>query len=327
MATQVNNTAYYTQKDFEQIIHKGINYTIPMDILNSIRKLEEKVKQNMAHSAATVTHRHNHYHSTKNGHGNNPNSTSNPSNNPTSSNSMSPRKPETWKSEKPVAVAMALKSTTPLHQMKLLLNKLSASNYEKLHSEIMDVLELTPEIGKEIVAFLSRTTDMTMSELYTNLFLSLESKHPEFFGPLLESFWTQYEENWRNKVPGMAPNEEHDDYYTFIKSMTELRGQSMFLAQWCRHRDAWARGTAMIQTLFRQMENVCAELCGKQKTKIDEWTEQIFIWVKVLGPQRLYRDNPEIWALLEKWGQIQIKTVPNMTSRSKFKFQEIVKWA
>lgn len=302
-------SAYYTQKDFEQIIHKGINYTIPMDILNAIKKLEDKVKQNIAHSAATVTHRHNHHI-----HHNNHN------------NPMTNKKTETipntpWKSEKPVAVTMALKSSSPLHQMKLLLNKLSASNYEKLHSEIMEVFELKPEMGKEIIAFLSRTVDMSMSEIYMDLFMSLQDKHPEFFGPLIETFWLQYEENWQHNVPGMAPNEEHEDHYRFIKSMTELRGQTMFLAQWCRRREEWARGTAMIQSLFRHMENVCAENSGKQKTKIDEWTEQIYIWVKVLGQN-------EIWTpQLEKWGQVQIKLVPNMTSRSKFKFQEMLKWA
>lgn len=312
-------TACYTQKDFENIINKGISYTIPMDILMTIRKLEEKVKQVTAASSATLSYRHTHHPPKINS---NNNSTNNNSNSQSHSNPN-----ENWKGAKPLSVTMAMKSNNPMNQIKLLLNKLSRPNYQKLKGEIMALLEeesvLTSEVAKEMLVFLSRTKEISMSELYTELFAVLEDTFPTIFCPVLTDFWTQYESNLLTKIPGVALDEENEEYSAMVKFTVELRAQTIFLAHWCRHHQCTEQGVAILQILFRQIEILFADLRGRNKNQVDEWTEHVFLWVKILGPGEIRQKVPDLWQQVESYGQINIKNVPNMTSRSKFKYQQV----
>ena len=313
-------TAYYTQKDFEQIINKGISYSISMDILNTIRKLEDKVKQSTAISAATISHRHTHIPQRQQTH----------NSGGFDQQAVVAAGSTDWKKPKSLATTMVIKSSNPMNQMKLLLNKLSTTNYAKLKTEIMTLLEsenlLTEEAGKEILGFLSKTKEFSMSILYMELYSALVEAFPTVFQPILDDFWRIYEGDLMNKIPGMAPDEENEEYLSYMKAISELRGQTIFLAHWCRHHSSPDQGVATINTLLRQIERTLTEPSGRNKTKIDEWTEQIYLWVKILGKDTIMNKDEAIWKQMEILGQMNIKEAPNMTSRSKFKYQEILKF-
>lgn len=302
------SSSYYTQKDFEQIINKGISYTIPMDILNIIRKLEDKVKQTTAISAATISHKHNHHH---------------PANKP--HETVMPMASTDWKKTKSVTI----KTNSPMNQIKLLLNKLSPTNYNKLKAEIITLLEdsnlLTCDVGSEILIFLSRTKEISMSQLYMELFSALVQSFPTIFQPIFFEFENKYKDHLMNQIPGMAPDEENPEYLEYMKNMSDLRGQTIFLAHWYCHHHCPDHGVQIINTLLRQIEIILTETSGRNKTKIDEWTEQIFLWIKILGKMEVSTNYPETWKHMEVLSQLNIKTAPNMTSRSKFKYQEILR--
>jgi len=309
--------AYYTQKDFENIIHKGISHTIPMDILNNIRKLEDKVKQSVS---SAPTYRHNRV---PNHHSQQTNMNSNTS---SSSTSDIVHKKQDWKGAKPLAVTMAIKSTSPLHQIKLLLNKLSPSNFTKVKGDILTVLTespLTIETANDILLIMSRTVEISMSELYMELYLELETVFPAIMNEVWNNFETKYQQKLKTQIPAMAPQEENDEYCAFVKSMTELRGQTIFVTQWCKYHKRQEQAIHILNSLFQDMNQVLEDTNGKQKTRIDEWTEQVFWIVKILG--NVKQEFPDIWSKISHYGQINIKTTPNMTSRSKFKFQDMNK--
>lgn len=323
-----NGKRTYTQQDFERMIHQGISYTIPTEVLHIIRDIDERIKQRTA--VQTKKFENKRFHVPKNGQ---------------------------WKDNKPTEPQTVFKPTTVLpnktdltehvkiiQRIKLNLNKLSLQNYEKLQKEITEDLDILLEekdseemilIITDLLNMMSKTTDPKMSDLQATCFLHWEntfSQHVADMAVFQQVLKKQIEQYCRQLTEFrlVDPDKDGDAFCAYNRFISEHRGKAVFLIHYAKRHPATAYRAELFR-IFQEylvekirisvQEDFTTDAC--KKMFVDEWIEHVVLFMN-LGHELWEQQDANYIQVLVNLSQTDVKKHPNMTVRSKFKLQGVL---
>lgn len=334
----------YTQGDFEKIINQGICYNIPVEVLRTIRSIDERIKQKASVQQKHFEHKR--FHVPKNGgnwKGENPVATKN----------WTTKEPVKTGEFKPTASLVDAKATDTakiVQRIKLNLNKLSQQNYEKLQKEMvedLDVLltdletknkndkEVDFSLIGDLFRIMSKSNDIRMSELYAKCYFHwVQSFEPVFsllFQQVIDEGINEYCRQLKEfKI--MDADRDGDAFCKYSRFITEHRGKAAFLIQYAKLQGGIVKRlydilkNDLISEIEFYVEDV--EMSPLKKMFVEEWIEHVAIFLNVgdtLWVNCSVNDYfVKIQGVLEKLSQTDVKRFPNMTVRSKFKLQGVL---
>lgn len=332
----------YTQADFEKMIHQGICYSIPMDVLHTIRDLDIRIKQK-----AVVQQKHfenKRFHVPKNnGQWKDRGGSSEPLGKGIGSTV----------SFKPTASLVnsggATEHAKIIQRIKLNLNKLSQQNYDKLQKEIVEDLEIlltdwtqteeskenqAHELIHDLFHIMSKTTDVKMSDLYAHCYFHwAQTLHATLFQQVMNEGIEEYCRQL-TEFRLMDADRDGEAFCKYNRFVSEHRGRASFLIHYAKQSQG-----SMVGDLYNIMQNnLVSEIMeyvkdtqatALKKMFVDEWIEHVVLFLNLGGSLWVdYSVNDyfvKIQTVLETLSQTDVKQWPNMTVRSKFKLQGVLK--
>jgi len=314
------SSCHYYQRDFEKIIHDGINTAIPMDVLQKIMELETKMKA----KAASMAH---HYEARQTGF----------KKRDTGGTQVVHKKgggggggqDEDWSRHTPIRKpTVVAESKEALVQALLVsLNKISKTNFDTQWNDIQEALqglhnedELREALG-EMLSVCTRTQSMT--PLYSSLWSKIYENEiwKETGSGLLDAKWG---EETFSDICYVDPEKDNDAFCLYTKKNTQRRALTSFLmCLWKEGRVGSDRMMEWILVLLDKVEAWVENKTENRRNELEEVSENLFLCLTsgqpfdgVLGER--------IRESVQRLSQTVTKEKPNMTSRAKFKYQDVM---
>jgi hypothetical protein len=134
---------------------------------------------------------------------------------------------------------------------------------------------------------------------------------------------------WKNAIMDVRTidaNNDNDAYCEYQKLVVERRGKSVFWVQLCKNNLlTMSQGIDLLDFLLQMAEKTATNTEENRKVFLEEFTENLF---------QMYINGHEYYQAGLLWGSIierirklsemSNKEYPNMTSRAKFKFKDLV---
>jgi hypothetical protein len=338
----------YTQADFEKMIHQGICYSIPIDVLHTIRDLDIRIKQK-----AIVQQKHfenKRFHVPKNNgqwKDNRGSITGHEAKEPLGKGIGS------TVSFKPTASLVnsggATEHAKIIQRIKLNLNKLSQQNYDKLQKEIVEDLEVLltdwtqteetrgHELINDLFHIMSKTTDVKMSDLYAHCYFHWANTFQTLHAALFQQVINEGLEEYCRQLTEfrlMDADRDGEAFCKYNRFVSEHRGRASFLIHYAKQSQG-----SIVGNLYNVLkDNLVSEIMeyvqdtqatALKKMFVDEWIEHVVLFLNVGGSMWVdYSVNDyfvKIQTALVNLSQTDVKQWPNMTVRSKFKLQGVLK--
>ena len=376
MIATATTTAYYTQKDFENIIHHGINCSIPQEVIRTILELEARMKNKAAAITQNYEVRRSHV----------------------------PAKKRDWvqphpQPQQPTIVikprVMQVKEGKEkvMQRIQVALNKLTKANLPAQIEEIQDaLLILTLEVDEEesdaeqpdqdqdqdlrdhvatgtggviqqnlnverIMEPEGRNNsdksrslrsdlkkgarsdlvhdiyngcirNMAMGDVYSDLyihFLSSEAFAADFRA-VLDAQTEIYRASFED-ICYVDPEKDNDGFCLYTKKNTLRRSVTKFMVRMMQNGvvpyDAWL---AMLQFMVDKVDALVQNTAENRRNELEEVTENLFVAVTTAfsAPAATFQHDGLVQSI-QGLSKVSVKEKPNMTSRAKFKYQDMAK--
>ena len=328
----------YTQADFEKMIHQGICYTIPIEVLHTIRDIDDRIRQK-----AVVQQKHfenKRFHVPKNnGHWKD--------NKQVHTEGKGIGATHVFKATASLVNANATDYAKIIQRIKLNLNKLSQQNYDKLQKEIVEDFgdlhvkwnedrEAGHIFVRDLFHIMSKTTDVKMSELYAKCYFHWVQTADPIYTSLFQQVIDEGTEEYCSQLTEfkmMDPDRDGDAFCKYNRFVSEHRGKAVFLIQYAK-----LIGDVLVGKLYGILKNNLVgeirvyveevEASPLKRMFVDEWIEHVVLFLNLGGSMWVdYSVNDyfvKIQTVLDDLSQINVKQWPNMTVRSKFKLQGVL---
>lgn len=338
--------SYFYQQDFEKIIHDGVSFMIPPDVLQRIMELEAKMKI----KATTIS---NHYESRSTGHkkmvrrtdgymgprSEGPNGPNSRSTDGSNGRSMDGQKGEEdqWSRGKVKEPA----KINSVQRVLVALNKMSKTNYETQLVEIMEALQESDDMGsilKEILQVCCRT--QSMSAIYADLWIHLwnhkfikdsesesdsDESNKESYSVIqtvFEEKMAEYKESFSDIVY-VDPEKDNDGFCLYTKKNTIRRATTVFITHlFLKGFTPLQEYVGYIQFMLDKVVAWVSNTVDNRRNELEEVSENLFASLSLTVES--LKDS-SFWEHIVALSQTVVKEHPNMTSRSKFKYQDLVK--
>lgn len=340
---------YYVQSDFEKIIYDGVHYTIPEDILHKVMELENRMKQKVAAMAQIYevrTHRGN-----RNGgkqRGFPPTQVAaeeatkawSRSEDPFTFASKSAADPskrrdsdadENGENKKP-----EFNPQTKVKEIMIALNKISKTNYEVQLQEVRGcLLELVANMDTDFCSKVVRDIyavcirNMPMGDRVADLYATMVTEGGDIsalFQEILQEGVADYLVSFGD-IRYVDPEKDNDGFCEYTKKNTTRRCTTKFMLHMLN------RGvipseivTGWIDVWIGRMAEMLDNTVENRRNEFEEVTENLFL-VLMDNSADKYKANLPVTTLerLQAFSSMSVKERPNLTSRAKFKIQDLVK--
>jgi len=310
-------TAVYTQQEFESIIHHGVHYTIPNDVLQKIMDLEALMK--------TKTAIMSHHFEVRRG--------SKPKSGQQSGHHYD-KKQQTWTRDPPTSFKPTLVVTPKegkdkvLQRVQTSLNKISKANFESQCQEIDDALTSLEEEGdlkqvvEEIYAVCAR--NMALGDVYADLYARYckREEWATLFLEVLHSEKQVYCASY-NGIRYVDPDQDNDGFCAYTKKNTVRRSTTKFFVYLFKQGIlAEDEFLTLVQFMLDKVTCWVATTTENRRNELEEVTENLFL---ALSTGALKEPPAAMVQAIRSFSTTVVKDTPNMTSRAKFKYQDLVK--
>jgi hypothetical protein len=317
MTTKV--ACHYYQSDFEKIIHDGINTAIPMDVLQKIMELEAKMKV----KSAAISH---HYESRQTGF---KKRDTNVTHVHKKVNVVT--KEEDWSRNQPSVLRRPIVDTESkeaiVQKLLVSLNKISKTNFDTQWNDIQEALQglhKDDDIREALVEMFSVCTrTQSMTPLYSSLWSKLSEL--ELYNRLCEELLY---EKWGGEtfsdIVYVDPEKNNDAFCLYTKKNAQRRAFTSFLVcLWKESRISSERMMEWILALLEKVELWVENKIENRRNELEEVSENLFLCL-TSGQSFDGTLGQNIREVVQRLSQTVTKEKPNMTSRAKFKYQDVV---
>lgn len=345
MATKV-----YYQRDFDKIIHDGVSFSIPGDVLQRIMDLEAKMKIKAAATTHSYEARTNQRGPTKvQGRG----STRPPrrQEDATSDSWDDKSAPPTGLKKKPPVET----KDTIVQRILVCLNKISKANFDtqlaEIRTALQELLPMDPEQEAlkaalaEVLSVCTRTQGMV--PLYADLWFQLATEpidtgaEPidtgakpiylpcrEVFELRLDLFQASFSD-----IAYVDPEKDNDGFCAYTKKNSQRRAMTVFLTA-LQQKGLVSFGTYLdcVEFMVGKVVGWVANVAENRRNELEEVSENLFLTLSANASWSGKEEEEEevgrwnrVWEQVAALSQTVVRDFPNMTSRSKFKYQDLVK--
>lgn len=252
-----------------------------------------------------------------------------------SSSSSSSSQAEDWglmRSFKTTKIEVKTGADKIINDLRIHLNKMSASNYAKQRDTIITEIrqylesenathEITAKVSSAIFQIVS--TNKFLSELYSDLYIELIREFP-LFDVLLQEFIVSFFETIHT-IEYVDPDVDYDEFCRITKANDRRKSTTTFIA------NTMKKGAVPAQTVMDLLTGFINAANSNIRTPnrafhAEEITENIFILVSLCFSE--LRNQPEweaVFGIVQDLSKQKIdETCPSMTNRVLFKFMDIL---
>jgi hypothetical protein len=326
----------YQLEDYNRITFDGLNYSLPINIMELINKLTMEIN-NIA--PAPIHNSNSDYKSKKEEFGNYKKSKSNHRNKAISD--------EEWNTIRNFKVTKIDKKEgieKSVNDIRVCLNKISVKNYEVQRDILLELIGKTLEeidseeseeedgteikskennIKKIVTAIFDIACNNKMnSELYANLYKELIQKY-EIFNDIIVEYIEHYKENIR-EINYIDPNTDYDAFCSYNKSNDRRKSLSLFIVNLMKKGIIEKKVVVDIIIYFQDIIFQYVDLPNKTN-EVEEITENLFILVP--GSKSICNDQVEWTMILDNINTIsklKSKDKQSLSSRAIFKYMDIL---
>jgi len=311
-------TAVYTQQEFESIIHHGVQYTIPNEVLQKIMELEALMRT----KTAIMSH---HFEVRR---GAKPKTHSSHASQPHYEKKQSST---SWTREPPALFKPTLVATPKegkdkvLQRIQTSLNKISKSNFESQCQEIDDAMASLEDMSElkhvveEIYAVCAR--NMALGEVYADLY-GRYCKQEDLFLKVLHEQRQVYCVSY-DDIHYVDPEQDNDGFCMYTKKNAVRRSTTKFFVHHFKNgileEDDFL---SLVQFMLDKVTCWVATTTENRRNELEEVTENLFL---ALSTGALKEPPAAVVDAIRAFSKTVVKDTPNMTSRAKFKYQDLVK--
>jgi hypothetical protein len=346
MATKV-----YYQRDFDKIIHDGVSFSIPGDVLQRIMDLEAKMK---IKAAATT----NSYEARSNQRG--------PAKVQGRGSTRPPRRQEdatsdSWERENDKAAPpTGLKKKPPaeskdaiVQRILICLNKISKGNFDtqlaEIRTALKELLQVDPEQEAvkaalaEVLSVCTRTQGMV--PLYADLWFFIATEPIELTDPsdpgakplylpcreVFEQRLDLFQASFSD-IAYVDPEKDNDGFCAYTKKNTQRRAMTVFLtALQQKGLVCWETYLDCVEFMVGKVVGWVANVAENRRNELEEVSENLFLTLSANCAATCSEEEEadrwnRVWEQVATLSQTVVRDFPNMTSRSKFKYQDLVKY-
>lgn len=236
---------------------------------------------------------------------------------------------------KPTKMEVKVGIEKDINDIRISLNKISTKNYESQKETILSFIikifneETLEEAEKHLQPIAQFIFDIASSnkfysELYADLYQSLTIKY-SVFETILHEFVSTYK-NLIQKNVYVDPSVNYDAFCDYTTKNENRRATTSFLVM-LMNRDVIPTQT-IVEIVIHFQELLIQYIDEENRTnEVDELTEILFLFI-TLGKTKLCECpeyNNSIYPNLVNASQLKAKTHKSLSSRSVFKFQDILK--
>jgi len=344
MATKV-----YYQRDFDKIIHDGVSFAIPADVLQRIMDLEAKMKVKAAATSHSYEARSGHRAPMKGpGRGGVPRAPRRPE---AETESWERGQTESEASAPPPKKKVDTESKEAIVQRILVcLNKISKANFDTQLAEIRKALQEMDSGDREagLAEVLTVCTRVqTMVPMYADLWFRLatepetreeeeEDAHAdegakptylpcrEVFEQRLDVFQASFSD-----IVYVDPEKDNDGFCLYTKKNTQRRAMTVFLTELVKKGlVSWEIYLDCVEFMVGKVVGWVQNVSENRRNELEEVSENLFL---TLSANAVPEEEEEaarwekVWEQVATLSQTVVRDFPNMTSRSKFKYQDLIK--
>ena len=184
----------------------------------------------------------------------------------------------------------------------------------------------------DLFNIMSKTTDVKMSELYAKCYFHWVQTFEPIFVVLFQQVIDEGIEEYccnLTKFKIMDPDRDGDAFCKYNRFVSEHRGKAMFLIHYAKLQGG------IVKNLYNILQNNLVgeiefnvedlEVSPIKKMFVDEWIEHVVLFLNLGGSLWVNAYFVKIKTALEILSQTDVKRNPNMTVRSKFKLQGVLK--
>ena len=200
------------------------------------------------------------------------------------------------------------------------LNKLSEKNYEKLKSEIFEMLEsIQEEKDMNIITnkiFLVASSNLILSKLFSKLYKELIDKNKHF----LNVFQQHFQEHCEilGNILYVNPNVDYDGYCIYVKQIDYLKFSLVFFSNLLKENIVSKEN--IIKLCLKLLYILEGEMIHKEKMEYkEELLQSLFILIK--ETIHYIQHEAEFENIKNKISQIQKN--PNCNSKLRFKCMDM----
>ena len=219
-----------------------------------------------------------------------------------------------------------------INDLRIQLNKMSASNYAKQRETIINEIrnylesentthETTEKVSSAIFQIVS--TNKFLSELYSDLYIELIREFP-MFGELLQDFIVSFFETIHT-IEYVDPEVNYDEFCRITKANDRRKSTTTFIANTMKKGAVPVNIVMNLLTVFTNAANTNIRTPDRA-FHAEEITENIFILVSLCVSE--LRKQPEwnhVFDIMQHLStQKMDETCPSMTNRVMFKFMDIL---
>jgi hypothetical protein len=332
----IREMSCYQLEDYNRITFDGLNYSLPVTIMELINKLTMEIN-NIAPSPIHTTSNSD-YKSKKEEFGNYKKSKSNHRN-----KSISDEEWNTIRNFKVTKIDKKEGIDKSVNDIRVCLNKISVKNYEVQRDILLELIGKTLEeidseesdeeedinakkennIKKIVTAIFDIACNNKMnSELYANLYKELIQKY-EIFNDIIVEYIANYKENIRD-INYIDPNTDYDAFCNYNKSNDRRKSLSLFIVNLMKKGIIEKKVVVDIIIYFQDIIFQYVDLSNKTN-EIEEITENLFILVPC--SKSICNDQVEWTMILDNINTIsklKSKDKQSLSSRAIFKYMDIL---
>ena len=219
-----------------------------------------------------------------------------------------------------------------INDLRIHLNKMSASNYAKqrdtIITEIRNYLEsenanheTTEKVSSAIFQIVS--TNKFLSELYSELYIELIREFP-LFGELLQDFIVSFFETIHT-IEYVDPEVNYDEFCRITKANDRRKSTTTFIANTMKRGAVSANTVMNLLSVFINAANTNVRTVDRA-FHAEEITENIFILVSLCyGELKTQPEWTQTFGIIQHLSNQKMdETFPSMTNRVMFKFMDIL---
>jgi hypothetical protein len=219
-----------------------------------------------------------------------------------------------------------------INDLRIHLNKMSASNYTKqretIITEIRNYLEtenVTSETTKKVSSAIFQivSTNKFLSDLYSDLYIELIREFP-LFGELLHEFIESFFETIHT-IEYVEPEVNYDEFCRITKVNDRRKSTTTFIANTMKRGAVSANTIMKLLSVFINAANTNIRT-PERAFHAEEIAENIFILVSLCYNE--LKTQPEwtdVFGIIRDLSTQKIdKTFPSMTNRVMFKFMDVL---
>jgi hypothetical protein len=303
MATDIKQ---YTLVDFDNIIFKGIEYTLPQDVLNTLLLLEKNMKQTTEEMSKKRT-----------------------------ASSTQPKiikstdHTSTWKQPqptpfKPTKIIDKEGTQEKMTTIRTALNKISKTNYEKQRDIIMSIID--EEMNIESIEKISNSifdiasSNKFYSELYAELYRELIQKY-EIFGDIIKQCVSQFTQS----IDSIQYVDPKNDDTIYLKKNDLRKATTSFIVK-MMEKEVITKDIFMdIIEYFQKfiIENIERE---GRLNEVQEIVENVFIMISTSGSLLSQEDRfvQTISETIHSISNMKVKEHASLSNRIVFKYNDMV---